>query len=75
MAWLLLGKHPFTRAEVHSWNTFYDLVWARKEGVPSPTGRGTDDWAIWLRDPEGYFVQDGIVGRLPKRLAPRKVNQ
>ena len=70
----LLSKHPFARAEVHGWNTYYDLVWARKKGVPSPAGR-TDDWATWLRDPESYFVQDGIVRRLPRRLTPRKMNQ
>ena len=26
----LLARHPLPRVELHSWNSFYDLVWARK---------------------------------------------
>jgi SAM-dependent methyltransferase len=67
----LLSRHPLTRAEVHSWNTFYDLVWARKKGQPSLLGRGADDWTAWLRNPERYTVslstQDGVDKLIVRR--------
>ena len=38
----LLCWYPLSKIEIHSWNTFYDQVWVRKAGEPSPEGRGAD---------------------------------
>jgi len=59
----LLVQYSLLRIEIHSWNTFYDQVWVRKFGVLSVAGRGADDLADWLIEPEAYCVQEGIVKR------------
>jgi ubiquinone/menaquinone biosynthesis C-methylase UbiE len=67
----LLTRYPLLRIEIHSWNTFYDQVWARKFGVLSVAGRGADDLSDWLEDAEAYCVQEGIVK--PRKLANRQM--
>ena len=57
----LLSEHPLRSAQIHNWNSFYDLMWARKEGEPSPMGRGAEDWRASLRNSNSYRAQEGIV--------------
>ena len=57
----LLSRHPLRSAEIHNWNSFYDLAWARKEGQASPAGRGGDHWSAWLRGAEQYALDEGIL--------------
>jgi ubiquinone/menaquinone biosynthesis C-methylase UbiE len=57
----LLCGYPLSKIEIHSWNTFYDQVWVRKAGEPSPEGRGDAGWRQWLRDAEHYRLDDGIL--------------
>ena len=60
----LLSRHPLSRVEIHSWNTFYDQVWARKAGETATDGRGADALETWLRHPENYDICEGIVSPL-----------
>jgi ubiquinone/menaquinone biosynthesis C-methylase UbiE len=57
----LLGSHPLSKVQIHNWNSFYDLVWARKEGRPTPVGNGTAKWRDWLHNAHQYHVHEGIV--------------
>ena len=57
----VLSRYPLLHAQIHNWNSFYDLVWARKEGEPERMGRGADDLASWLRPPGESVDRVGIV--------------
>jgi SAM-dependent methyltransferase len=57
----LLSRHPLRSVQLHSWNSFYDLGWARKEGQASPSGRGGQHPSAWLRGAEWYMVDEGIL--------------
>lgn len=57
----VLANHPLLHAEIHNWNSFYDLVWARKEGEPEVLGNGTGDLGSWLLAPGGYVIREDIV--------------
>jgi ubiquinone/menaquinone biosynthesis C-methylase UbiE len=57
----LLGTLDVSNAQIHNWNSFYDLVWAYKTGRICPEGRGDDAPQAWLCDPEAYCTQEGIV--------------
>ena len=56
----LLGQHPLREAEIHNWNSFYDLVWAQKEGEVQRLGHGADALAFWLHPPGKHVVAEGI---------------
>jgi ubiquinone/menaquinone biosynthesis C-methylase UbiE len=73
----LLVQYSLLRVEIHSWNTFYDQVWVRKFGILSVAGRGVDELADWLTEPEAYCVQEGIVrrNRSPSRPLVERGNQ
>jgi ubiquinone/menaquinone biosynthesis C-methylase UbiE len=57
----LLCGYPLSKIEIHSWNTFYDQVWVRKAGQPSPEGRGAERLDDWLCNAEHYALQEGIL--------------
>ena len=57
----VLSPHPLVHAQIHNWNSFYDLVWARKEGKPERMGHGAGDLASWVRPPGECVVREGIV--------------
>ena len=57
----LLKCYPLRSAQIHNWNSFYDLVWARKVGQASDDGRGACMLASWLRPPGGYDEREGIA--------------
>jgi len=57
----LLCGYPLSKIEIHSWNTFYDQVWVRKAGEPSPQGRGNALLREWLHNAERYRLEDGIL--------------
>jgi ubiquinone/menaquinone biosynthesis C-methylase UbiE len=59
----LLSSHPLQDAQIHNWNSFYDLVWARKQGQPSPVGRGENNPETWLHDVMQYVDRQGILER------------
>jgi ubiquinone/menaquinone biosynthesis C-methylase UbiE len=64
----LLSEHPLENAQIHNWNTFYDLVWVRKAGPLSTEGRGEDDLTKWLVNSERYQIHCGVVK--PRGFAP-----
>ena len=57
----LLCGYPLSKIEIHSWNTFYDQVWVRKAGEPSPQGQGNALLRKWLHNAERYRLEDGIL--------------
>jgi len=57
----LLCGYPLSKIEIHSWNTFYDQVWVRKDGLPAHEGRGDTVPGEWLRDAGRYQLVDGIL--------------
>jgi ubiquinone/menaquinone biosynthesis C-methylase UbiE len=57
----LLCRHPLSKLEIHTWNTFYDQVWVRKAGEPDPAGRGADDLDDWLENAARYALVEGVV--------------
>jgi ubiquinone/menaquinone biosynthesis C-methylase UbiE len=47
----MLKRHSLPQVEIRPWQVYYDLVWARKAGVPSRLGHGTWDKTDFLRCP------------------------
>jgi ubiquinone/menaquinone biosynthesis C-methylase UbiE len=47
----MLAEIDLPRVEIRPWQVYYDLVWARKAGIPSRLGRGTAQLETLLRCP------------------------